>query len=159
LPVATFVRESLPWLETNPPWPPERFDPDVFDRMAPLVQERVKTLAEVPGMVDFLFVDEPVIDDKSWQKAMKPPAGDVLDDAIAEYAKCEWEPETLHEVTLKVGERHGLKLAKAQAPIRVAVTGRSVGPPLFESLAVLGRDRVLNRLQAARARLAGEEAG
>jgi glutamyl-tRNA synthetase len=62
-------------------------------------------------------------------------------------------------VTLKVGERHGLKLAKAQAPIRVAVTGRSVGPPLFESLAVLGRDRVLNRLQAARARLAGEEAG
>jgi glutamyl-tRNA synthetase len=159
LPVATFVRESLPWLETDPPWPPERFDPAVFDRMAPLVQERVKTLAEVPGMVDFLFVDEPVIDEKSWQKAMKPPAADVLDDAIAEYAKCEWEPETLHEVTLKVGERHGLKLAKAQAPIRVAVTGRSVGPPLFESLAVLGRDRVLNRLQAARAGLAGEEAG
>jgi glutamyl-tRNA synthetase len=159
LPVATFVRESLPWLETDPPWPPERFDPDVFDRMAPLVQERVKTLAEVPGMVDFLFVDEPVIDDKSWQKAMKPPAAAVLDDAIAEYAKCEWEPETLHEVTLKVGERHGLKLAKAQAPIRVAVTGRSVGPPLFESLAVLGRVRVLDRLQAARAGLAGEEAG
>jgi glutamyl-tRNA synthetase len=159
LPVATFVRESLPWLETDPPWPPERFDPDVFDRMAPLVQERVKTLAEVPEMVDFLFVDEPVIDDKSWQKAMKPPAAAVLDDAIAEYAKCEWEPETLHEVTLKVGERHGLKLAKAQAPIRVAVTGRSVGPPLFESLAVLGRVRVLDRLQAARAGLAGEEAG
>jgi glutamyl-tRNA synthetase len=56
-----------------------------------------------------------------------------------------------------VGERHGLKLAKAQAPIRVAVTGRSVGPPLFESLAVLGRDRVLDRLRAARARLADED--
>ena len=157
LPVATFVRESLPWLETDPPWPAERFEPDVFDRMAPLVQERVKTLAEVPGMVDFLFLDEPVVDEKSWQKAMKAPAAAVLDDAIAEYEKCDWEPEVLHEVTLKVGERHGLKLAKAQAPIRVAVTGRTVGPPLFESLAVLGRERVLDRLRAARARLAGDE--
>jgi glutamyl-tRNA synthetase len=157
LPVATFVRESLPWLETDPPWPPERFDADVFDRMAPLVQERVKTLAEVPGMVDFLFVDEPVIDDKSWSKAMKAPAAGVLDDALAEYEKCEWDAEVLREVTLKVGERHGLKLAKAQAPVRVAVTGRTVGPPLFESLAVLGRDRVLDRLRAARARLAGGE--
>jgi glutamyl-tRNA synthetase len=156
LPVATFVRESLPWLETDPPWPPERFDPDVFDRMAPLVQERVKTLAEVPGMVDFLFLEAPVIDDRSWQKAMKPPAADVLDDAVVEYEKCEWEPDVLHEITLKVGERHGLKLSKAQAPIRVAVTGRSVGPPLFESLAVLGRDRVLDRLRAARTRLASE---
>jgi glutamyl-tRNA synthetase len=62
----------------------------------------------------------------------------------------------LHGVTLEVGERHGLKLAKAQAPIRVAITGRTVGPPLFESLVVLGRDRVLNRLQAARARLADD---
>jgi glutamyl-tRNA synthetase len=87
---------------------------------------------------------------------MKPPAGEVLDDAISEYEQAEWDPEVLHEVTLKVGERHGLKLAKAQAPIRVAVTGRSVGPPLFESLVVLGRDRVLGRLRAARARLADD---
>jgi glutamyl-tRNA synthetase len=125
--------------------------------MAALVQERVKTLAEVPGMVDFLFVDEPPVDEKSWNKAMKPPAAAVLDDAVAEYEKCEWQAQVLHEVTLKVGEGHGLKLAKAQAPIRVAVTGRSVGPPLFESLAVLGRDRVLDRLRTARARLASEE--
>ena len=159
LPVATFVRESLPWLETDPPWPQENFDPGVFDRMAPLVQERVKTLAEVPEMVDFLFLDQPAIDEKSWHKAMKPPAASVLDDAIAEYGECDWQAEVLHDVTLKVGERHGLKLAKAQAPIRVAVTGRTVGPPLFESLAVLGRDRVLERLRAARARVASEEEG
>jgi glutamyl-tRNA synthetase len=125
--------------------------------LTPLVQERLKTLAEVPGMVDFLFVDQPVMDEKSWQKAMKPPAADVLDDALVEYEKCDWDPDVLHELTLKVGERHGLKLAKAQAPIRVAVTGRTVGPPLFESLAVLGRHRVLDRLRAARSRLAGDE--
>jgi len=156
LPVETFVRESLPWLETDPPWPPERFDLAVFERIAPLVQERVKTLAEVPDMVDFFFLEEPAIDGKSWQKAMKPPADAVLDDAVAAYADAEWNGPALHEVTLSVGERHGLKLAKAQAPIRVAVTGRSVGPPLFESLEVLGRERVLGRLRAARARL-GEE--
>ena len=44
----------------------------------------------------------------------------------------------------------GLKLGKAQAPVRVAVTGRTVGPPLFESLEVLGRERTLDRLRAAR---------
>ncbi|MBV8234059.1 MAG: glutamate--tRNA ligase, partial [Acidimicrobiia bacterium] len=96
---------------------------------------------------------------KSWQKAMKPPAAGVLDDAIAEYGTSGWTAEVLHGVTMKVGERHGLKLAKAQAPIRVAVTGRTVGPPLFESLAVLGRERVLDRLRATRARVASEADG
>ena len=90
---------------------------------------------------------------------MKPPATAVLDDAIVEYEKCEWQGEVLHDLTQAIGERHGLKLAKAQAPIRVAVTGRTVGPPLFESLAVLGRERVLDRLRAARARLAREAEG
>ena len=52
-----------------------------------------------------------------------------------------------------VGEARGLKLGKAQAPVRVAVTGRSVGLPLFESLEVLGRERTLARLAAARDRL------
>jgi glutamyl-tRNA synthetase len=47
------------------PWPPGAFDPAVFAAMAPLVQERVKVLAEVPGYVDFLFLPEPVVDDAS----------------------------------------------------------------------------------------------
>jgi glutamyl-tRNA synthetase len=54
---------------------------------------------------------------------------------------------------IAAGEAAGLKLAKAQAPVRVAVTGRTVGPPLFESLEVLGRERVQARIRAARARL------
>jgi glutamyl-tRNA synthetase len=47
-----------------------------------------------------------------------------------------------------LAERHGLKMGKAQAPVRVAVTGRTVGPPLFESLELLGRDETLRRLRA-----------
>ena len=55
----------------------------------------------------------------------------------------------LGQVTRALAEARGRKLAKAQAPIRVAVTGRTVGPPLFESLEVLGRDEVLRRLGVA----------
>ncbi len=155
LPVATFVRESLPWLQTAPSWPPERFDLAVFEAMAPVVQERVRTLSEVPTVVDFLFLDEPVVDPDAWDKgvARLPAAAAVLDDAIAAYRDCPWETGELHGVTAEIAERHGLKLAKAQAPIRVAVTGRSVGPPLFESLHVLGRERTLERLARAKDRL------
>ncbi|MGH9226509.1 MAG: glutamate--tRNA ligase [Acidimicrobiales bacterium] len=151
LPVDTFVRESLPWLEMDTPWPPERFDLATFEALAPLVQERVRKLGEVAGLVDFLFCEEPVVDRASWDKVMSTPtAAAVLDAAIAEYETCEWTAAVLHEVTAAIGERHGLKLGKAQAPIRVAVTGRSVGPPLFESLEVLGRDEALARLRHAR---------
>ncbi|MFN2504606.1 MAG: glutamate--tRNA ligase [Acidimicrobiales bacterium] len=154
LPVATFVRESLPWVELDSPWPPECFDLATFEAMAPFVQERVRTLAEVPHVVDFLFLDEPAIDEAAWVKATRDPAAvAVLEDATIEYATCPWATEALHAVTLAIGERQGLKLSKAQAPIRAAVTGRAVGPPLFESLHVLGREKVLARLRAARDRL------
>jgi glutamyl-tRNA synthetase len=53
-----------------------------------------------------------------------------------------------------VGAEHGLKLGKAQAPVRVAITGRTVGLPLFESIEVLGRERSLERLRTALAKLA-----
>ena len=59
----------------------------------------------------------------------------------------------LEETLFGFGEAHGIAKGKAQAPVRVAVTGRSVGPPLLESLLVLGRPRTLARLQAARDRL------
>jgi glutamyl-tRNA synthetase len=78
----------------------------------------------------------------------------VLAEAAAAYAALpEWSALALHDATLAVGERHGLKLGKAQAPVRVAVTGRTVGLPLFESLTALGRERTLTRMQAALARL------
>ena len=60
-----------------------------------------------------------------------------------------WDADTLKAALEMVGEGVGLKLGKAQAPVRVATTGRTVGPPLFESLVVLGRERTLARLRAA----------
>jgi glutamyl-tRNA synthetase len=149
-----FIDACQPWLEPGP-WPASAFDPEVFLRMAPLVQERVATLAEVPAMVDFLFLDEAPTEQASWDKAVArdAEAGAILDAAMAAYAACPWTAEEIRAATLAVAEQRGRKLAKAQAPIRVAVTGRTVGPPLFESLHLLGRDRTLERLRAARDRL------
>jgi glutamyl-tRNA synthetase len=165
-----FIRASMPWMIAEAealqepvfeamtpggaPWPEEHFDPEAFRRIAPHVQQRISVLKEVPPMVDFLFFTKPVIDQKDWDSI----AGDaeskaILDEAISRYEVCEFDPETLHAVTAEVAESVGRKLAKAQAPIRVSITGKRVGPPLFESMAILGREKVLERLRAGRARL------
>jgi glutamyl-tRNA synthetase len=80
-------------------------------------------------------------------------ASAILDDAIEQYESSAWERDALHELTRAIGERQGLSLNKAQAPIRMAITGRTVGPPLFESLEYLGRERALERIREARKRL------
>jgi glutamyl-tRNA synthetase len=156
MPLEVFIAECEPFLtgETMP-WPAGNFKQDIFRGMAELVQTRVTALTEVPAMVDFFFLDEPAIDDASWAKATKDEwASAVLSETTAAYATAEWNHDSLKAVIEQVGEKHGLKLGKVQAPIRVAITGRTVGPPLFESLELLGRETTLARLAAASQRLA-----
>ncbi|MEV5754220.1 glutamate--tRNA ligase [Actinoallomurus sp. NPDC052308] len=154
LPVEEFTERCAPWLrEPYAPWSPEQYDPAVFARLAPLAQTRVAVLSEITAMVDFAFLDEPVIDEASWNKAMKEPAADILRGALEAFQDAEWTAEELKARAEEIGARHGLKLGKAQAPIRVAVTGRTVGLPLFESLQIIGRDRTLARVRAALDRL------
>lgn len=146
LPESEFVARVRPWI-----------DHPVVERMAAHVQTRVERLADVPEMLDFLVQEMPSIDEDSWAKAMlrdTSVARALLVDAVSAFEACEWTASALHEALAAVGERHGLALGKAQAPVRVAVTGRTVGPPLFESLEVLGRDATMARLRAALARLA-----
>ncbi|NDL61124.1 glutamate--tRNA ligase [Phytoactinopolyspora mesophila] len=152
-----FVQACEPWL-TAPaaPWTPEAFDPAVFASVAPLAQSRLTVLSEITTYVDFLFLAEPVFDEGSWNKAMKAGAAELLRDARSTLESAEWAAEPLKAAMEAVAAQHGLKLGKAQAPVRVAVMGRTVGLPLFESLEVLGRERVLARLDAAPRRLAGE---
>lgn len=123
--------------------------------LSTLVQERVKRLDEVPGYIDFLAADEISFDAKSWTKIMEnfDGAAPILDDALLTYPDLDWTNEVLYEATKALGERHGYKLGKTTGPIRVAVTGSSIGPPLFECLEFLGRDSTLDRLRSARARL------
>jgi len=157
-----FVEACRPWLVGDrAPWPEADFDPEVFARMAPLVQERVATLGEVPRMVDFLFLARPAVDEDAWAKAVAgdPEAVPILTAAIEAYQGLtdSWTRDRLHAATLAVAEGVGRKLGKAQAPIRVAITGRRVGPPLFESLEVMGAANALDRLRAAVERAGGQE--
>lgn len=151
-----FIAACQPWLEPpRAPWPPELFDAAVFAELAPLAQTRVAQLAEIAAMVDFAFLPEPVIDEASWAKAMREPAADLLASVAAAYADVPWQADHLREWLEAVGTSFGLSLGKAQAPVRVAVTGRAVGLPLFESLQVLGRVETLRRIAAARERITG----
>ena len=108
--------------------------------------------AEMPRYVDFLFLDEAPIDEASWAKAMKDGAGDVLAAVIDASSAAVGRPSP--QARRGGGRRRaGPQQGKAQAPVRVAVTGRTVGPPLFESLELLGRERTLERVRAARSRI------
>jgi len=149
-----FVSRAEPWLQPPAaPWSPEHFDSRVFEAMAPLVQERVAVLSEVPGYVDFLFLDRPAIDPASWDKTMRDGAGDLLDAASGLLASTDWAAEPLKSAFDGWADDRGIKRVKLQMPVRVAVTGRTVGPPLFESLEVLGRERALERIREARERV------
>jgi glutamyl-tRNA synthetase len=152
-----FADACVPWLRAPyAPWSPDAFDEAAWQAIAPHAQTRLTVLSDVTANVDFLFLDTPVEDEASWAKAMKAGADALLHTARGHLATADWSgPDTLKEAVLAAGERHGLKLGKAQAPVRVAVTGRTVGLPLFESLQVLGRDRTLARIDAALAKLGG----
>ncbi|MEU1666656.1 glutamate--tRNA ligase [Streptomyces sparsogenes] len=154
LDVKAFIEACEPWLKApHAPWTPESFDAAAFAALAPLAQTRLTVLSDITANVDFLFLDEPVEDEASWAKAMKPGADALLASVRPRLAEADWDAETLKAAVLAAGEEHGLKLGKAQAPVRVAVTGRTVGLPLFESLEVLGRERTLARIDAALAKL------
>ncbi|MFF2925294.1 glutamate--tRNA ligase [Streptomyces celluloflavus] len=157
LEVKDFIAACEPWLNApHAPWAPEAFDRGAFEAIAPYAQTRVTVLSDITDNVDFLFLDTPVADEASWSKAMKEGSDALLRTARGKLADADWSsPEALKEAVLAAGEEHGLKLGKAQAPVRVAVTGRTVGLPLFESLEILGRDRTLSRIDAALAKLAG----
>ncbi|MFD5429336.1 glutamate--tRNA ligase [Streptomyces sp. NPDC127084] len=155
LDVKAFTEACEPWLKApHANWAPEGFDQAAWEAIAPHAQTRLTVLSDITANVDFLFRDEPVEDEASWQKAMKEGSDALLRTAREKLETADWSsPESLKNAVLAAGEEHGLKLGKAQAPVRVAATGRTVGLPLFESLEILGKERTLARIDAALAKL------
>jgi glutamyl-tRNA synthetase len=121
---------------------------ELLDAAMPLVGERINKLTEAVDMLGFLFVDEAAFERTD---VIDEPGKDVV---LASYdalsALQEWTTEGIEESLRRVlVEGLGLKPRLAFGPVRVAVTGSRVSPPLFESLELLGRERSLARLQAA----------
>ncbi|MCG5214453.1 glutamate--tRNA ligase [Streptosporangium sp. KLBMP 9127] len=146
LPPEEFIARCASYLD--PSW-----DLEVFAKVAGLAQTRVAVLSEITANVDFLFLPEPVFDQASWDKGMKNSPKEILTGYLARLETVSFDPESLKTALEEVGTEHGLKLGKAQAPVRVAVTGRTVGLPLFESIEVLGRERTIDRIRTALAKL------
>jgi glutamyl-tRNA synthetase len=146
-----FISACEPFLTQDVPWTSDQFDAEIFRAIAPLAQTRMVTMNEIVALVDFLFLAEPIIDEAAWSKTFGgEEAVAMLDDAIVAFGEtADWNADALKTALEAAGTARGLKLGKAQAPVRVAVTGRTVGPPLFEALELLGRDKTMARMRAA----------
>jgi glutamyl-tRNA synthetase len=122
--------------------------------LAPLVQERAKLLTEVAPQVRFLFVEDLEYDAASWEKVMTgPEAPTALHGAAIALADAPWDHDGVEAALRAMLESHELSARKGLQPLRVALTGSSVSPPLFESIVALGRERTIARFTAAAARL------
>ncbi|MGY1636438.1 glutamate--tRNA ligase [Geodermatophilus sp. SYSU D00742] len=160
LPVDDFVARVVPFLAraglVGDPLTPEQ--DRVLRAIAPMAQERMVVLSEAVGLLGFLFVDDVQIEPAAAAKQLAgPEAAEVLDAATTALRELpDWSTAAV-ESALKdaLVEGLGRKPRQAFGPVRVAVSGRTVSPPLYESIELLGRDRTLARLAAARAAVPG----
>jgi glutamyl-tRNA synthetase len=117
-----------------------------LEAVTPLLVERMKRLTEAPPMVRFLFTD--VSPDEKAAKVLADQGGYLAEVAARLEALEKWTTAAIEETLRALATERELKPKKAFQPIRAAVTGTLVSPPLFESLELLGRERTLERLRA-----------
>lgn len=118
--------------------------------IAPHVQERAKHLTEVPEQVRFLFTDIEY-DERSWQKVMTKEGADVAVGAARDRVAAldVWSLEAVETTLRGMLEEKELSARKGLQPLRVAISGSSVSPPLFESIVALGKEKTSQRLERA----------
>ncbi len=128
-------------------------DRETMRRIIPLIQERLKRLVDVPGLVDFFFVEELPDYDPAMLIPKKMTAAELhplLAEARALLARVTpFTQDSLERSLRSLAGTKGVKAGQLFTPIRVAVCGRTVAPPLFGTLEVLGRERVLARVELA----------
>jgi glutamyl-tRNA synthetase len=174
---AVFDRERLEWI--NGQWIRRLDDDDLVARLAPfleaeraagridrtptaeevrtvlpMIRERLPTLGAVGDLIGFLWVDDLRVDaativPKRWDAATTATGLEAARDTIAAVGEVSFESEELEPPLRALAEARGWKAGDLFMAIRVAVTGRTATPPLFDTLVALGRDRTLARLDAA----------
>ena len=156
LPVEEFIERVTPFLAgaglvAGSPTAEQR---RVLEAIAPMAQERMIVLSEAVGLLRFLFVDDVEIEPAAADKQLAgPDAAEVLDAATTALEQlADWSTPAIEEALKSaLVEGLGRKPRQAFGPVRVAISGRTVSPPLYESIELLGRKRTLARLAAARA--------
>jgi glutamyl-tRNA synthetase len=178
---ARFDRDRLEWL--NGQWIRRLEDQDLVERLLPfieasaaagqidrrpsedevrallpLVRERLATLASITDVVGFLWVDDVTVDPaalvpKRWDAATTVEGLAVARDVLAGISDTTWEADELEPPLRAVAEARGWKAGDLFMAIRVATTGQTATPPLFDTLVALGRPRTLARLDRARGNL------
>jgi glutamyl-tRNA synthetase len=119
-------------------------------RLVDLLRERSKTLVEMAALARFYYVDELSVDAKAAAKFLKPETRPRLAELRAALERVDpWDRAALEPAFQKVIAAHGVELGALAQPVRVAITGGTVSPPIFETLEVLGRERTLRRLDLA----------
>ena len=158
---ADFAGRLLPYLAeaglvSSPPTPGQL---TVLDQAAPLVQERMQLLGEAPGLLGFLFTDSADLEYQADALAGLPEgaAGILAAAATALEAVPDWDHEAIQaSLNAALVDGLGLKPRVAFGPLRTAISGRRVSPPLFESMQILGRGASLERLALLTATLASQ---
>ncbi|MFQ5554831.1 MAG: glutamate--tRNA ligase [Acidimicrobiia bacterium] len=149
-----FVARVLPYVQDGLGRPLSEDEMARIAEIAPHVQERTKLLTEVPDQVSFLLGDV-VTDEASWAKVMASVEAPIAVAAARAALEdvTDWQTTEIERALRGMLDEHELSARKGLQPLRVAITGSSVSPPLFESVAALGREASLRRLNEALARL------
>jgi glutamyl-tRNA synthetase len=146
-PLAEYARTVRPFLAER-----GLSDPDeaALLRAIPTIRERARTLKEAATALDFYFREPPEVDAKAREKLLGPDQAALLAElATALAPHTDWEAEPLEAFVRSFCEARALQMKDIAQAARVAVTGRSASPPLFEVMAVLGKERSLARLARA----------
>jgi len=154
------LRRLLPFLEHGQPAEvPRPLDAGYLGAIVTLIQERLRTLAEGPDLTDFFFLPDvrPSLSDLVQKGMSRSQAQEALSSALHGLERLEsFDEGSLEGLLRPMAAELGLKTGQFFGLLRVAVTGRTAAPPLFATMAVLGRQRYLHRIQSARRRLAAE---
>ena len=151
LSIDDFLKRSLPFLLRDGVISGSDSEIELVKKALPIIQERIVRLKEVVPMLGFLFVSAVKFDEESAKKIAETEAQSVIKSALASLEKlADWSHAEIESSLRKaLIEELGLKPRNAFGPVRIAVTGSHISPPLFESMELLGRERSIARLKSA----------
>lgn len=134
-------------------------DPARLEAIVLAQRERTKTLSEMAESSRFFFRRPEAYEPKSAAKNLTPDSEPLLGEAQARFdALSGWNPAAVHEAVTDLATEHGIKLGRIAQPLRVAVSGGPVSPPIDRTLAILGREETLARIVRAREWIAAQAA-